>query len=217
MKMIQFQDKKNHIVEVLAANDLKCNDLRSIYHDDTMVLINYIEEVVIFVISYRSINNKDPKYRNGKLFISFISLSHGLSVFQDGKSGCRDSLKMMANTESKVTRDYVDSVDELIQLLADEAILSDFLFPLWLVDKFGYASFFSQFVKLGIDPPKDVLCYGPPGTGKTLLARAVANRTDAYFIHIIGSEFVQKYIDGIQDLMIESGKTMKFNGPCLKL
>nr|KJB70002.1 hypothetical protein B456_011G054200 [Gossypium raimondii] len=31
-----------------------------------------------------------------------------------------------------------------------------------------------KFVKLGIDPPKGVLCYGPPGTGKTLLARAKA-------------------------------------------
>ncbi|OMO66018.1 hypothetical protein COLO4_30881 [Corchorus olitorius] len=51
-----------------------------------------------------------------------------------------------------------------------------------------------RFVNLGIDPPKGVLCYGPPGTGKTLLARAVANRTDACFIRIIGSELVQKYI-----------------------
>ncbi|KAL0341778.1 UNVERIFIED_CONTAM: 26S proteasome regulatory subunit [Sesamum calycinum] len=38
-----------------------------------------------------------------------------------------------------------------------------------------------KFVKLGIDPPKGVLCYGPPGTGKTLLARAVANRTDVFY------------------------------------
>ena len=39
-----------------------------------------------------------------------------------------------------------------------------------------------------------MLLYGPPGTGKTLLARAVANRTDACFIRVIGSELVQKYI-----------------------
>lgn len=51
-----------------------------------------------------------------------------------------------------------------------------------------------RFVRLGIDPPKGVLCYGPPGTGKTLLARAVANRTDACFIRVIGSELVQKYV-----------------------
>ena len=51
-----------------------------------------------------------------------------------------------------------------------------------------------KFVKLGIDPPKGILLYGPPGTGKTLLARAVANRTDACFIRVIGSELVQKYV-----------------------
>jgi 26S proteasome regulatory subunit T1 len=51
-----------------------------------------------------------------------------------------------------------------------------------------------RFVNLGIDPPKGVLLYGPPGTGKTLTARAVANRTDATFIRVIGSELVQKYV-----------------------
>jgi hypothetical protein len=49
-------------------------------------------------------------------------------------------------------------------------------------------------VNLGIDPPKGVLLFGPPGTGKTLCARAVANRTDATFIRVIGSELVQKYV-----------------------
>merc|ERR1712093_802585 len=51
-----------------------------------------------------------------------------------------------------------------------------------------------RFVNLGIDPPKGVLLFGPPGTGKTLAARAVANRTDACFIRVIGSELVQKYL-----------------------
>ena len=51
-----------------------------------------------------------------------------------------------------------------------------------------------RFINLGIDPPKGVLLYGPPGTGKTLAARAVANRTDACFIRVIGSELVQKYV-----------------------
>jgi len=51
-----------------------------------------------------------------------------------------------------------------------------------------------KFLSLGIDPPKGVLLYGPPGTGKTLCARAVANRTDASFIRVIGSELVQKYV-----------------------
>ena len=51
-----------------------------------------------------------------------------------------------------------------------------------------------RFLTLGIDPPKGVLLFGPPGTGKTLSARAVANRTDACFIRVIGSELVQKYV-----------------------
>jgi len=51
-----------------------------------------------------------------------------------------------------------------------------------------------RFIQLGIDPPKGVLLFGPPGTGKTLCARAVANRTDACFIRVIGSELVQRYV-----------------------
>ncbi|MEK6851863.1 MAG: proteasome-activating nucleotidase, partial [Candidatus Thermoplasmatota archaeon] len=48
--------------------------------------------------------------------------------------------------------------------------------------------------KVGIDPPKGVLLVGAPGTGKTLLAKAVANKTNATFVRLVGSELVQKYI-----------------------
>ncbi|KAF2312211.1 hypothetical protein GH714_028545 [Hevea brasiliensis] len=99
MKMIQFQDNKNHIVEVLTANDIECDDLGSICHADTMVLSNYIEEIVVSAISYHLMNNKDPEYRNGKLVISSKSLSHGLSIFQEGKSGGKDTLKLETNGE----------------------------------------------------------------------------------------------------------------------
>lgn len=70
MKMLQFQDNKNHIAEVLAANDLECDDLASICQADTIVLSSYIEEIVISAISYHLMKNKEPEYRNGKLIIS---------------------------------------------------------------------------------------------------------------------------------------------------
>ena len=39
-----------------------------------------------------------------------------------------------------------------------------------------------------------ILLFKSAGTGKKLSARAVANRTDACFIRVIGSELVQKYV-----------------------
>ena len=50
------------------------------------------------------------------------------------------------------------------------------------------------FEKIGIDPPSGALLSGPPGTGKTLLAKAVANSTNVRFIHLVGSDLVQKFI-----------------------
>ncbi|ESQ43220.1 hypothetical protein EUTSA_v10012687mg [Eutrema salsugineum] len=102
MKMIQFQDNKNHITEVLAANDIQCDDLASICHADTMCLSNHIEEIVVSAISYHLIHTKEPEYRNGKLVISSKSLSHGLSIFQEGGSRTfEDSLKLDTNTDYK--------------------------------------------------------------------------------------------------------------------
>ncbi|XP_038708701.1 nuclear valosin-containing protein-like isoform X2 [Tripterygium wilfordii] len=100
MKMLQFQDNKNHIAEVLASNDLECDDLGSICHADTMVISNYIEEIVVSAISYHLMNKKDPEYRNGKLVISSNSLSHGLSIFQEGKSEGKDTLKLETNGDA---------------------------------------------------------------------------------------------------------------------
>merc|ERR1711879_17854 len=91
------------------------------------------------------------------------------------------SVSMMTVEEKPdVTYDDVGGCKEQIQQLK-EVVELPLLHP-------------ERFVNLGIDPPKGVLLYGPPGTGKTLCARAVANRTDACFIRVIGSELVQKYV-----------------------
>lgn len=72
-----------------------------------------------------------------------------------------------------------------------------------------------RFVTLGIDPPKGVLLYGPPGTGKTLSARAVANRTDATFIRVIGSELVQRYVGEGARMVREIFKLARSKSMCI--
>ena len=67
---IEFQEKKNQIAEVLAANDLDCDDLGSICHADCEILSKYVQEIVLSALSYHVMNNKDPEYRNRKLVIS---------------------------------------------------------------------------------------------------------------------------------------------------
>ncbi|KAI3693655.1 hypothetical protein L1987_76603 [Smallanthus sonchifolius] len=103
IKMIQSQDNRNHISEVLAANDLDCDDLASICVADTIDLSTYIEEIVVSAISYHLTHTKNPEYRNGKLVISSASLSHGSSLFQEGKS-VRDTSKNVSapKPEAKV-------------------------------------------------------------------------------------------------------------------
>ncbi|UCE11596.1 MAG: CDC48 family AAA ATPase [Candidatus Thorarchaeota archaeon] len=49
------------------------------------------------------------------------------------------------------------------------------------------------FKRLGIDPPRGLILHGPPGTGKTLMAKAVANESEANFIHINGPEIMSKF------------------------
>lgn len=76
---------------------------------------------------------------------------------------------------------HIFSLSEQFELRAVVLVFQFFLIQ--------YTLYFLQpekFVKLGIEPPKGVLLFGPPGTGKTLCARAVANRTDACFIRVIG-------------------------------
>ncbi|CAI0546422.1 unnamed protein product [Linum tenue] len=109
MKLLQIQDNRNHIAEVLAANDIECDDLGSICHADTVVLSNYIQEIVVSAISYHLMNDKDPEYRNGRLVISAKSLSQGLNIFQEGKTGGKDILKMETNAEGGKTESKTET------------------------------------------------------------------------------------------------------------
>eukprot|EP00755_Sulcionema_specki_P012051 Sspe_Gene.50408::Locus_28016_Transcript_1_1_Confidence_1.000_Length_1322::g.50408::m.50408/K03063/PSMC4, RPT3; 26S proteasome regulatory subunit T3 len=69
--------------------------------------------------------------------------------------------------------------------------------------------------QIGIDPPRGVLMYGPPGTGKTMLAKAVAHHTNAAFISLVGSEFVQKYLGEGPRMVRDVFRLAKENAPSI--
>jgi len=50
-----------------------------------------------------------------------------------------------------------------------------------------------ELAHMGIRPIKGILLVGPPGTGKTLMARAAASYTQAAFVAVSGSEFIEVY------------------------
>ncbi|GMH79987.1 hypothetical protein TL16_g08351, partial [Triparma laevis f. inornata] len=71
------------------------------------------------------------------------------------------------------------------------------------------------YTQIGIDPPRGVLLYGPPGTGKTMMAKAVANATEATFISMVGSEFVQKYLGEGPRMVRDVFRLARENSPCV--
>jgi len=71
------------------------------------------------------------------------------------------------------------------------------------------------FEQIGIDPPSGALLSGPPGTGKTLLAKAIANSSKARFIHLVGSDLVQKFIGEGSRMVREVFALAKENLPAI--
>ncbi|CAL5362950.1 unnamed protein product [Camellia sinensis] len=67
------------------------------------------------------------------------------------------------------------------------------------------------------DAPRGVLLYGPPSTGKTMLAKAVAHHTTAAFIRVVGSAFVQKYLDEGPRMVRNIFRLAKENAPAIIL
>jgi cell division protease FtsH len=67
----------------------------------------------------------------------------------------------------------------------------------------------------GAEIPRGILLEGPPGTGKTLLAKAIASESDANFISISASEFVEVFVGVGASKIRNLFKTARENKPCI--
>ncbi len=114
------------------------------------------------------------------LLVWLMKKMGGMGGNRGGGSGGGIDIKPRMNLEKPTTRfDDVAGIDES---LVEVQEIVDFLRDP------------ARFTKLGARMPKGVLMEGPPGTGKTLLARALAGETNAAFLSISGSDFIELYV-----------------------
>ncbi len=132
----------------------------------------------IYVVKNLASRDYDNDWSPGKrvmLDYKNLNVMEPLNSSKDPIVSCAQILERPATTY-----DDVGGLDEQIQRMTETVEL-----PLTRPELYK---------RVGVKPPKGILLVGPPGNGKTLLAKAVANKTKAAFIRLVGSELVQKYI-----------------------
>ena len=67
----------------------------------------------------------------------------------------------------------------------------------------------------GADVPRGILLEGPPGTGKTLIAKAIASESDANFISVSASEFIEVFVGLGASKVRNLFKTARENKPSI--
>lgn len=131
-----------------------------------------------------------------------VAVDNSLNVVKIISDEIDSRARMMQVTESPdVTYNDIGGVDEQLTEVR-EAIEKPLTEP-------------ELFENVGITPPNGVLLHGPPGTGKTLIAKAVANRTNASFIRLSGSDLARKFIGEGAQLVRDLFKAAREEQPCV--
>lgn len=73
----------------------------------------------------------------------------------------------------------------------------------------------TMFEEAGAEIPKGILLEGPPGTGKTLIAKAIAGETDAWFLAVSASEFIELFVGLGAQKIRNVFKTARENKPAI--
>ncbi|CAO3675126.1 unnamed protein product [Umbelopsis vinacea] len=73
----------------------------------------------------------------------------------------------------------------------------------------------SEYIKLGINPPRGVLVYGPPGVGKTTLCCALGAELGINFMLVEGSQVRSKVVGESEKNVAKMFAQARANSPCI--
>jgi cell division protease FtsH len=154
----------------------------------------------IFVPSSSS-NSPDPiTFVFQGLFIVFAiqTLRLYFSRFFSGGSGANRQFNKNNSSNTRNLFPFMNKESDMKNELQLNVSLSDWAGSKEVLEEcteiVTYLKNSTNYVNAGALIPKGILMEGPPGTGKTLLAKAIACESNANFIEMAGSEFIEMFV-----------------------
>ena len=178
----RIEAKKNEVanendeitIESIRGSPLTICTVEEIIDDDNVIIS--IKGILEYLVGVASFVDRDLLEPGVSVFVTNTSM-FVVGIVQENTNSSVDVMRV----EKAPVETYADigGLDEQIMEIKEAVEL-----PLTHPELYD---------EIGVKPPKGVILYGEPGTGKTLLAKAVANKTSATFLRLVGSELVQKY------------------------
>ncbi|KAK8813851.1 hypothetical protein WA556_000422, partial [Blastocystis sp. ATCC 50177/Nand II] len=161
-------------IESIRGSPLTISTVEEIVDDDHVIIS--IRGILEYLVGVASFVDRDLLEPGVSVLVNSLSM-FVVGIVQENTNSSVDVMRV----EKAPVETYADigGLDEQIMEIKESVEL-----PLTHPELFD---------EIGVKPPKGVILYGEPGTGKTLLAKAVANKTSATFLRLVGSELIQKY------------------------